>query len=163
MDLFGLETWGSTREAGGSWRAGLEWAKTLCGGTENEQVLWDCAYNNGIFNVEGYRSRGRPLAHSMDGDGEMWSFRYMRVNAAADTLTTLLRYTMVNQGGAVPDTLHTVAPGPEDWWSLDFTYRRPTAGGWIEASIGADYRDRQWNDTTALLARAALSWRHEFR
>jgi hypothetical protein len=99
----------------------------------------------------------------MDGDGQMYSLRYMRVNAAADTFTALLRYTLVNEGGAVPDTRHTVAQGPEDWWSLDLTYRRPVAGGWVEASAGADYQDREWNGTSALLARFAVSWRHEFR
>jgi len=141
----------------------LEWANSRCGGTENEQKLWDCAYNNGIYNVEGYRYKGRPVGHSMDGDGQMYSARYMRVNAAADTFTALLRYTLVNEGGAVPDTRHTVAQGPEDWWSLDLTYRRPVAGGWVEASAGADYQDREWNDTSALLARFSVSWRHEFQ
>jgi len=29
--------------------------------------------------------------------------------------------------------------------------------------VGADHRDRQWNDTTAVLPRAAVSWRHEFQ
>ena len=163
MDLLGVETWGSTRDQAGSWRLGLEWAQTLCGGTENGEKLWDCAYNNTIFNVEGYRSKGRPLGHSMDGDGETWGLRYLRVSADADTFTGLLRYSMINEGGGVPDTRHTVAPGPEDWWSLDFTYRRPMPGGWLEASVGADYRDRLWNDTTAVLPRASLTWRHEFQ
>jgi hypothetical protein len=98
----------------------------------------------------------------MDGDGETFGLRYMRVNANADTFTALLRYNMINEGGADPDTRHTVAPGPEDWWSIDFTYRRPMPGGWLEASVGADYQDRLWNETTALLPRAAVSWRHEF-
>jgi len=163
FDMVGLETWGDDGLDGSSWRAGLEWANSRCGGTENEQKLWDCAYNNGIYNVEGYRYKGRPVGHSMDGDGQMYSARYMRVNAAADTFTALLRYTLVNEGGAVPDTRHTVAQGPEDWWSLDLTYRRPVAGGWVEASAGADYQDREWNDTSALLARFSVSWRHEFQ
>jgi len=163
FDMVGLETWGDDGLDGSSWRAGLEWANSRCGGTENEQKLWDCAYNNGIYNVEGYRYKGRPVGHAMDGDGQMYSARYMRVNAAADTFTALLRYTLVNEGGAVPDTRHTVAQGPEDWWSLDLTYRRPVAGGWVEASAGADYQDREWNDTSALLARFSVSWRHEFQ
>ena len=162
MELGGAEVWGDF-STGGSWRLNFEYADTLCSGTENEQKLWDCAYNNGIYNVEGYRYKGRPVGHAMDGDGQMYSARYMRVNAAADTFTALLRYTLVNEGGAVPDTRHTVAQGPEDWWSLDLTYRRPVAGGWVEASAGADYQDREWNDTSALLARFSVSWRHEFQ
>jgi hypothetical protein len=162
MELAGIETWGSTRDQAGSWRLGLEWAQTLCGGTENELKLWDCAYNNGIF-TEGYRSKGRPLGHSMDGDGETFGLRYMRVNANADTFTALLRYSMLNEGGSVPDEYNTAAPGPEDWWSVDLTYRRPISSGWLEASVGADYQDRLWNDTTAVLPRASVSWRHEFQ
>jgi len=161
LDLAGLETWGGSAD-GGSWRLGFEWANTRCGGTENGEKLWDCAYNNGIYDVEGYRSKGRPLAHSMDGDGQMYSLRYVRVDASAATLTMLMRYTSVNEGGVVPDTRHTVAPGPEDWWSLDVAYRYPMAGGWIEAGAGADYRDRQWNGTDAVLPRAWVSWRHAF-
>jgi len=87
----------------------------------------------------------------------------MRVSAAAETFTALLRYTLVNEGGAVPDTRHTVAPGPEDWLSLDLTYRRPLRSGWSEASVGADYQDREWDDTSALLARGYLKWHHDFQ
>ncbi len=163
MDLAGIEIWGSPGLDGRSWRAGVEWANTRCGGTENGELLWDCAYNNSIYNVEGYRSKGRPLGHSMDGDGETYGVRYMRLAADASSVTTLLRYSQVNEGGAVPDTRNTVAAGPEDWWSLDLTYRRPMRGGWIEASAGADYEDRRWNDTTALLPRIYVSWRHQFQ
>jgi len=163
MDLAGLEIWGGTAADGSSWRAGIEWANTRCGGTENGQKLWDCAYNNGIFNPDGYRYYGRPLGHAMDGDGDTWGIRYMRVGDTADTLTVLARFTSVNEGGAVPDTLHSIAPGPEDWWSIDVTYRRALGGGWIEASAGGDYQDRQWNGTDAVLPRFAFTWHHEFR
>jgi len=98
----------------------------------------------------------------MVGDGQRYSARFMHVSASAATLTALLRYTAVNEGGVVPDTRHTVAPGPEDWWSLDVTYRHPMAGGWIEASAGTDYRDRAWNDTEAVLPRGSVSWHYEF-
>jgi hypothetical protein len=99
----------------------------------------------------------------MDGDGQMYSARFIRVSPSAATLTTVLRFTAVNEGGTVPDTRHTVAPGPEDWWSLDVTYRHPIRGGWIEAGVGADYRDREWNDTEAVLPRASLSWRYQIQ
>jgi hypothetical protein len=31
----------------------------------------------------------------------------------------------------------------------------------VEASVGADYRDREWNDTDAVLPRASVSWRYQ--
>ena len=162
FDVVGVETWGAGSD-GSSWRSGLEWSNSRCGGTENEQRLWDCAYNNSIFDPDGYRYYGRPLGHSMDGDGQMYSLRYVRVDDTAATLTGLLRFSMINEGGEVPDTRHSVAPGPEDWWSLDVLYRHPFGNGWLEAGVGADYRDREWNDTAALLARASITWHYDLR
>lgn len=162
MDLAGVETWGGSSSNGSSWRAGLEWANTRCGGTENGQKLWDCAYNNGIFNPDGYRYYGRPMGHAMDGDGETLGLRYVYVDGSAATMTALLRYSQINEGGNVPDSLHSIAPGPEDWWSLDLTYRRALRQGWIEATAGGDYEDREWDDASAALPRFAVSWHYEF-
>lgn len=161
LELAGAEIWGGTA-TGASWRVAAEWALTRCGGTENGAKLWDCAYNNGIFNPDGYRYYDRPIGHSMDGDGEMLALRYMRVATGGETFTAVARYTEANQGGLVPDPWHSFAPGPEDWVSLDLIYRQPLQSGWVEAGVGADQRDRTWNDTDALLGRAFVSWRHEF-
>jgi hypothetical protein len=46
---------------------------------------------------------------------------------------------------------------------VDATYRHPLGSGWIEAGAGGDYRDRTWKNTTAVLPRVSLTWRHEFR
>ena len=162
FDLVGLETWGESMVSGSSWRAGLEWAHTRCGAVTKDPTAWDCTYNHYIF-TDGYRYYGRPLGDSMDGDGETYGLRYVRVDAGASVLTGLLRYTMVNRGGAVPDPHHSIAPGLEDWWSVDATYRRPLGSGWIEASAGGDYRDRKWNDRTAMIPRVSLTWHHEFQ
>jgi hypothetical protein len=163
LDLLGLETWGAGSSSGASWRAGLEWAQTRCGGTENGEKLWDCAYNNGIFNPDGYRHYGRPLGHAMDGDGQMFSARYVRVDAAARTLSAVARYTKVNEGGIVPDLRHSIAPGPEDWISLDVTYRHPFASGWIEGGLGVDQRDRETSGDSSTLPRAWLRWNRPVR
>jgi hypothetical protein len=161
LELAGAEVWGEFAD-GGSWRAILEWATTRCGGTENGEKLWDCAYNSGIFATGGYRYKGRVMGHSMDGDGEQYAARYLLMPASGSTWSFMLRYTELNQGGAVPDALNSVAPGPEDWWSLDVSYRRDLPRGWIEIGVGADQEDRLWNDTSALLPRATLTWHHDF-
>jgi Capsule assembly protein Wzi len=163
LDLAGIETWGDGPADGSSWRAGLEWAQTRCGGTENGEKLWDCAYNSAIFSPDGYRYRGRVMGHSMDGDGEMFSARYVRVDATANTLSVVARYTAVNEGGSVPDSNHSFAPGPEDWISLDVSYRLMLANGWVEAGFGVDSEDREWDDGDAVLPRAYVSWQHAIR
>jgi hypothetical protein len=158
LDLLGLEIWGDASTSGASWRAVFEWAQTRCGGTENGEKLWDCAYNNAIFNPDGYRYYGRPLGHAMDGDGQMYSARFVHVDAAANTLSAVARYSEINRGGAVPDTRHSIAPGPETWISLDVSYRRVLTRGWIEGAVGVDQRERDWNDTRSTLPRVSLSW-----
>ena len=161
LELAGLEVWGDSGTAS-SWRASLEWSLTRCGGTEDGEKLWDCAYNSAIFNPDGYRYYGRPIGHSMDGDGEMLSARFIRVDADEATWGAVARFTKINQGGTVPDPRNSVAPGAEEWWSLDLSYRRPLATGWIEATAGADYRQRDWNDTEALLPRFSVTLQQGF-
>ena len=162
MDIVGVETWGANAVSGSSWRAGLEWANTRCGGTQNGQKLWDCAYNNAIFDPDGYRSRNRPLGHSMDGDGEMYSIRYLLTPSSGTLWSAVARYTRINEGGVEPDTRHSIAPGPEEWWSIDVAHRRDTPFGEVELGVGADARDREWDDGDANLFRAYLTWRHQF-
>ena len=162
MDLVGLETWGAGSDGGGSWRAGIEWSNTRCGGTENGQKLWDCAYNNGIF-TDGYRYYGRVMGHSMDGDGDMYSARYIRVDSEADTLTVVARYSRINQNKIEPDTLNSVAQGAEDWISLDLSYRHLLRSGWLEGGVGVDSQDRKWNGEDAVLPRAYVTWNYALR
>lgn len=161
FDIVGMETWGASQVNGSSWRAGVEYAMTRCGGTENGLKLWDCAYNNEIFS-DGYRYRGRVMGHAMDGDGQMISLRYVRTGVGADTLTAVARYTKVNENGGEPDQKNSVARGHENWTSLDVSYRRPVGKGWVEAAVGVDQIDRVWKATDATLPRASLSWRQPF-
>jgi hypothetical protein len=162
LDLLGTEIWGDTAADGSSWRAGIEWANTRCGGTENEKKLWDCAYNNGIF-TDGYRYHDVVMGHPMDGDGNMYSARFIRVDSAANTLTLLARFTNVNEDLIEPDTLHSVAAGAEDWISLDVSYRLGLRTGWVEAGVGVDSQDRKWLGDEAVLPRAYVNWRYELR
>ena len=161
MELGGVETWGDL-DSGASWRLVAEWADTLCSGTVDEQKLWDCAYNNGIFNVEGYRYKGRVLGHSMDGDGVQYAVRYLLMPESGSSWDFMVRYSQLNRDGAFPDTQNTVAPGPENWWSYDVSYRRPVHKGWIEVGVGLDQEDRKWDDDTALLPRGTITWHRGF-
>jgi hypothetical protein len=99
----------------------------------------------------------------MDGDGEMYSARFIRVDAEANTLTVVARYTKVNEGGVVPDERNSVAPGPEDWISFDATYRWVLGTSWIEGGVGADHRNQKWANDQDVVGRAWLRWSRPFR
>src|SRR5690606_6911810 len=75
MILYGLETWGELESMKASWRAYFEHADTRAGYLLAEPRLsqgWNTGYNHGIYR-EGYRYKGRPIGHAMDGDGRMKS------------------------------------------------------------------------------------------
>jgi hypothetical protein len=69
----------------------------------------------------------------MDGDGEMYSIRYLLTPASGTLWSAVARYTKINQGGVEPDTRHSIAPGPEEWWSVDVAHRRDTPFGEVES------------------------------
>jgi hypothetical protein len=163
LELAGAEIWGAGASDGSSWRAGVEWANTRCGGTQDGLKLWDCAYNNEIFDPDGYRYYDRVMGHPMDGDGEMISARFVRIGASGDALTAVARFTAVNEGGAVPDERHSITAGPEDWISVDVSYRRLFGSDWIEAGVGVDQRDQKWIDDEDVLGRAWVTWHRPFR
>lgn len=51
-----------------------EFAGTACAELDQQNhPIFDCAYNNSIFNVEGYRYRGRPIGASTDGDSRSYT------------------------------------------------------------------------------------------
>jgi hypothetical protein len=163
MDLMGIETWGDWGSGGSAWRAGFEWANTRCGGTVDEKKYWDCAYNHHIF-TDGYRYYGRVIGHTIDGDGDSYSVRFIQVDNAGNTLSIVPRYSKLNQGGNVPDTHHSVAKGPENWIGLDASYRRVLGNsGWLEVGVGGDHRDRMWKGENVMVGRAWLQWNHAFR
>lgn len=161
FDVYGAEIWGDLR-GGGSWRFDLESANTLCGGTYNGEKVWDCAYNNGIYNGSGYRYKGRVMGSSMDGDGLQYGGRFLLFPTDGSTWNFMLRYSELNRGGYVDNIQNFVAPGPEDWWSFDISYRRPVPRGWIEIGAGVDDEDRKWNNTSAVLPRGTFTWHYGF-
>lgn len=99
----------------------------------------------------------------MDGDGDMYSARYISVDSAANTLTIVARYSRINQNLVEPDTRHSIAQGAEGWISLDLSYRRNLRSGWLEGGVGVDSQDRRWKGDEAVLPRAYVTWNYALR
>ena len=103
------------------------------------------------------------MGHSMDGDSEQYAVRYMLLPEGGDDLEFhgALHASSIATG-SIPDPRNSVAPGPENWWSYDVSYRRPVHKGWIEIGVGMDQEDRKWDDDTALLPRGTITWHRGF-
>ena len=158
----GLETWGESEGDGSMWRAGFEWSNTRCGGTVNGEKVWDCAYNSGIF-TDGYRYYDQVMGHSMDGDGDMYSARYIR-STVQPIPSRCWRATAGSIRAAPSRTRIIRSPqGAEDWISLDVSYRRVLRSGWLEGGVGVDSQDRKWKGDQAVLPRAYVTWNYALR
>lgn len=159
ISLWGIESWGTTA-AGGSWRAHAEYAATACG--EPSRPAFDCAYNNGIFNVEGYRYRGRALGHSADGDSRIYSFGATWITPSAHHWSVLIRDGEINRGGAVPDTRHSVSSEPVDLLNLEMSLRVPRGAAEWRIGLGADQLEPESTGRTERQVRGFAEWRQRF-
>lgn len=162
LDLLGLEVWGAT-DSGWSWRAHAEYADTACSELAGEtEPTFDCAYNNALFDVEGYRYRGRPLGHSMDGDGRSYTVGLNVAGADRWTGMVLLRKADLNRGGTVPDTLNTVAPEPVELWSLELSANLPLADADLALGLGYDRSTIELTDEKDTTFRGFLTYQYRF-
>jgi hypothetical protein len=124
LGLFGTELWLAEGD-GGSWRADLEYSDTTCNfarGTGALEPHFNCAYNNNLYNVEGYRYLGRSVGYTTDNDSRLWDagLRYARLQGDEWRLELLAGH--LNRDQSVPDPLNTVAQVA--------TLYRALEGGW---------------------------------
>jgi hypothetical protein len=136
----GAEIWGG-RDGGRPWRLHYEYADTTCG--VREESFFDCAYNNGLFDVEGYRFRGRPVGHSLDGDGRMHAVGLLLQGARGATWQFVARQMDINRGGAVPDTRHTLSPGPLEVWEAQVRADFDWLGGRVSLGLSAERQEAE--------------------
>jgi hypothetical protein len=131
---FGVEYWGTI--GGLSHRTHIEIGDTLArGGGLGEGAPWpNSAYNHGIFQT-GYRYNGRPIGHSMDGDGLSYSFGSTLVQPEGHTWNFSLRLMEINRTGD-PDLNHTLSATPQDFADIQISYQRHTDFGRFYAGIG---------------------------
>jgi hypothetical protein len=105
--LFGAEAWRPLGN-GALLRGVVEFTDTSCSWSSSPRP--DCAFSNIIFDVEGYRYRGRSLGHSYDNDARIWSgvLLYTRPNGVSWHLTVHRGH--LNRRGFEPDLRNTVSP-----------------------------------------------------
>ncbi len=138
LSLQGIEVWG-TSAGGAPWRVYVEYADTTCHVKVEE--FFDCAYNNGLFPVEGYRFRGRPVGHALDGDGRMYSVGMQVRSAAGADWQLLARRMDINRGGGVPDLSHTLSPVPVDAWEAQVRVDFDWLGGRLAVGLAAERQE----------------------
>jgi hypothetical protein len=162
LNVLGAESWGAM-QSGLTWRAHVEAAYTTCGDRSGgSSVVFDCAYTNHLFQVEGYRYRGRPLGDSIDGDGRSYTFGLQLITPHAWSASLLLRSAELNRGGVVPDPINTVAPEPVDLQNVEISLEVPMVSGDLMLGAGYDRTSDKVTDVKDSKARGYLEYRHRF-
>lgn len=159
LALYGVEAW-RPLQSGALVRATVEFASTSCSWSR-PVPLYDCAYVQEIFAVEGYRYRGRSLGHSYDNDAEIWSgvLLYTRPQGISWQLT--VHSGRLNRGGAPSDPRNTVSPVSARLEAARLEATGHFAGGHWTAGVGyEDVEPRVGNNRDDL--RVQISWWRDF-
>jgi hypothetical protein len=93
---FGLEVW-KTLPDGGYLQGFAEYADTTCSAISSNGPYFNCAYNQGRFDVEGYRYRGRVIGHTTDADSRSGALGVMLTRQNGDLLSVTLRAAELNR------------------------------------------------------------------
>lgn len=160
LQLFGIESWHGFVN-GGTSRVHIEYSDTTCAGGSDRPV-YDCAYNHHIFYEEGYRYRGRPIAHSADGDAQIYSLGVQFTAPSAWNTSMLLRHGHLNVGGDIPDLRNTVATEPTGIWDLEAELKLPFERGELRLGVGFDQRTPLSTDNPSRQTRGFVEWRQDF-
>ncbi len=138
LALLGLETWGTRLGGGRSYRIFAEYSETTCSALTDSDPNFRCAYNHSIYR-DGYRYRGRPIGHSMDGDGVMFSLGGLWVDASGNTWQVLGRRIEVNRSN---DRRNTVSPVKQDVYTLEVSHTRDF--GFSQLTVGLGHEDGEF-------------------
>jgi hypothetical protein len=157
----GFEVWKPLDE-GGMLQWFVEYADTTCSGMSpdsNRGPFYHCAYNQGRFNVEGYRYRGRAIGHTTDADANSVSLGtvYNALNGKLWSLTA--RYADLNHDS--PDVRNTVSTLPAKYMALELGWKGEWFGEHIDVDLGVESSEPNGGERDTDVF-GFIGWRHEF-
>jgi hypothetical protein len=149
LSLFGIETWKQPSRTGSSYRIHVEYAETTCGETH-----FGCAYNHTTY-TDGYRYRGRPIGHPLDGDGTMTSLGVLFVTGAGHSWNLLARHAEINRGN---DPRNTLSLRKQRLLSLELSHRRYFAAGMLAFGVSREQGEYADDGSKVDQSRLFVSW-----
>ena len=161
LGQMGLEVWKPMAD-GGLLQWFGEYGNTTCSGLSGgaRAPFYDCAYNQGKFDVEGYRYRGRSIGHTTDNDADSYAMGVTLNTADSRVWSMTGRYAHLNHGGTA--TTNTVSSVPAKYAALEVGWRGVLFSEPISIDLGVESLepDGGERDTDPY---GFISWRHEFQ
>jgi len=160
LKQLGMEFW-KPLEEGGLVQVYAEYASTTCSADTDRGPYYNCAYNQGLFNVEGYRYHGRSIGYTADRDAENYALgaRYAAADGALWTATG--RVSRLNRDDS-GDIRNTVASVPTDYDALELGWKGRLFGEEISVDLGIE-SIAPADGEREVEPFGFISWRHEFQ
>jgi len=155
---FGLEAWKPF--ADGAFLQGFaEWANTVCSGISSSGPYYNCAYNQGRFDAEGYRYRGRSIGHTTDSDAESYALGAIFTSSRGEAWSATARASRLNIDGL--DTRNVLSPIKSDYAAVELGWRGALFGDSVSIDIGVQALEPAGDDRV-VEPFGFVSWRHQF-
>jgi hypothetical protein len=132
----GLEMW-KPMANGGLVQGFVEYTTTTCSANTDRGPYNNCAYNQGRFNVEGYRYHGRVIGYTADRDAENYVLGGTFTSPNGEIWSATARTSRLNRDDA-GDVRNTVASVPTSYDSLELGWRGLLYGQRIEMDLGVE-------------------------
>lgn len=138
LGLFGAEL-GGLSDRGAAWRAHIEYSDTTCSFWRHTHgdppPKFGCAYNSGVYPIDGYRYYRQSIGHSTDNDSRLWNLGWRYAPAAGGEWTLKVLKGDLNRGG---DVLNRLAPVPTQYRALQLGWRADLGhAGTLGLQLGA--------------------------
>ena len=160
LSQLGLEIWHPLGD-GGMVQAFVEYASTTCSANSGSGPYYNCAYNQGRYDVEGYRYKGRSVGYTSDRDAENWALGGSYAAADGSLWTAVARTSRLNRDD-VGDTRNTVASVPTDYGALEFGWKGRLFGEELSVELGVEAIEPV-DAERDVEPYGFIGWRHEFR
>lgn len=139
-----------------------EYSNTTCSALSpgsNRGPFYNYAYNQGRFNVEGYRYRGRVIGHTADSDAETYAIGTRYAALDGSTWSATVRAARLNHDGY--DARNTVSAGPAEYAAIEFGWRGKLLGQSLSLELGVEALEPEGGDRK-IEPFGFIGWRHEF-
>jgi len=156
----GLEAW-KPMAGGGLLQMFLEYSSTTCSANTGRGPYYNCAYNQGTFDVEGYRYKGRVVGYTSDRDAENYSLGATLTTADGEFWSATARSSRLNRDD-YGDVRNTVASFPTDYNALELGWRGALFGEPISVDFGIESRVPVQGGERDTQAFGFIRWTHEF-
>jgi hypothetical protein len=160
LEQFGGEIWHAFPD-GSLAQAYLEWSSTTCTGHSRFGQRWGCAYNQGQFNIEGYRYRDRNIGYTADRDSRNWALGANYTETDGSLWTATARYSDLARG-STGDPNNTVAAVPTQYAALEFGWKGRFFGEHLSVDLGVEGIEPEGAERDVHVF-GFVGWRHEFQ